>query len=210
MQNTNIKKQNSEQEEEKEKRKHPILLIFLYILTLLMFILSGSFTLSTILNAKQSNIDEIQVGQVKMEFIDNKDTNIKLIDTYPMKEEKAKSLTPFKFKIINEGTLPVIYRLKLQDVKDEEILKDINLEKLNHEKINYSLIDSDTKEIISKGLISNLNDDILITEKLLPIYYRNFEFRIWVNENAGNEAQNKYYVGEIILEIDEILKQGDE
>ena len=193
-------------EEEQENKKKPILLLLLYIFSLIMFILSGTFTLSTILKTRDINIRNIKMGQVKMELVNNDETNIKLIDTYPMKENEAATLKPFEFKVTNEGTLSVIYRLRLQDVKDKEVLEKLNGTKLDKAKVNYSLIDSETKKVVSTGLISNLKDGILLTEKILPRYSKSFEFRLWINENAGNEAQNKYYVGEIVLEIDEILE----
>lgn len=192
--------------EKGKSHKETVILLFLYILSILIFILSGSFTISTILNVKENNNDNIKVGQVKMDLIDNDETNIKLINTYPMKESEANLLEPFEFKISNEGTLPVIYRLKLQDVKDEEILKKVTGDKLEYNKINYSLVDAETNETIKTGLISDLENGILITEKILPRYSKIFNFRLWINENAGNESQNKYYIGEIVLEIDEILK----
>lgn len=202
-----MKNENIEQKkDEKSEKKYPIILLLLYSLSLIMFILSGSFTIATILNTKETNMEKIKMGQVKMELIDNKDTNIKLVDAYPMKMEDANKLKPFKFKISNEGTLPVIYRLKLKDVKEEDVLKDLPNDKLSHNKINYSLIDSKTKKYIATGLISDLKDGIIITEKMLPRYSKYFDFRLWINQNASNEIGNKYYAGEIVLEIDEILK----
>ena len=194
------------EEEEQENKKRPILLLLLYIFSLIMFILSGTFTLSTILKTRDINIRNVKMGQVKMELINNEETNIKLIDTYPMNESEAATLKPFEFKVTNEGTLPVIYRLVLQDVKDKEVLDELGGTKLDKSKVNYSLIDSETEKVVSTGLISNLKNGILLTEKILPRYSKSFEFRLWINENAGDESQNKYYVGEIVLEIDEILE----
>lgn len=194
------------QEEEENNRKHSIILLLLYILCILMFILSGSFTLSTILQTKDLTSDKVKVGKVQMELINRDETNIKLINTYPMSEKEASLLKPFEFKVTNEGTLAVMYRLILQDVEDKDVLEKVNGGKLDHDKVSYSLIDSQTNKTIKTGPISELEEGILITEKLLPRYSKNFYFRLWINENAGNESQNKFYVGQIVLEIDEILE----
>lgn len=194
------------QEEEENNRKHSIILLLLYILCILMFVLSGSFTLSTILQTKDLTSDKVKVGKVQMELINRDETNIKLINTYPMSEKEASLLKPFEFKVTNEGTLAVMYRLILQDVEDKDVLEKVNGGKLDHDKVSYSLIDSQTNKTIKTGPISELEEGILITEKLLPRYSKNFYFRLWINENAGNESQNKFYVGQIVLEIDEILE----
>ena len=198
-------------EEEENNKKRTIILLIIYIISLILFILSGAFTISTIINLNDVNHHEIQAGQVKMELIDNPDTNIRLINAYPMKYSEAMTLKPFEFKVTNVGTLPVVYRLKLKDINDSKIVNQLvpsNQGRLSNNKINYSLINNKTNKVIATGLISDLKSGILLTEKLLPRYSKSFDFRLWINEHAGNESQNKHYVGEIILEIDKTLKEG--
>lgn len=200
----NIEMNNNKRNEKDNKRT--IILLLLYSISLITFILSGAFTLSTILNAQKADLNNIQVGQVQMDLINNDSTNINLVNAYPITYERAMKLNPFEFRVINNGTLSVVYRLKLLEIEKDEVNITLPNEKLSNDKVSYSLIDKDTNTIIKTGTIKDLDDGILITEKLQPKYYKNFEFRLWVNETAGDESQNKYYITKINLEIDEILK----
>ena len=200
----NIEINNNKRNEKDNKRT--IILLLLYSISLITFILSGAFTLSTILNAQKADLNNIQVGQVQMDLINNDSTNINLVNAYPITYERAMKLNPFEFRVINNGTLSVVYRLKLLEIEKDEVNITLPNEKLSNDKVSYSLIDKDTNTIIKTGTIKDLDDGILITEKLQPKYYKNFEFRLWVNETAGDESQNKYYITKINLEIDEILK----
>ena len=203
LENNNI---DESQENEEKNKKKPILLLVLYSLSLLIFILSGTFTLSTILKDRQTNLNNIQVGEVRMDLINNDSTNIKLVDAYPMDDEEAKELKPFEFRVTNNGTLAVNYRLRLLDVDRKDVNIDLPSKRLDNDKISYSLVDKSTNEIVKTGTIEDLDDQILITEKLQPRYSKEFELRLWVNKTAGKESQNRYYIGNISLEIDEILE----
>ncbi|MBQ7140459.1 MAG: hypothetical protein IJO32_03055 [Bacilli bacterium] len=194
-------------DDEEEKRKKGILLIILYIISILLFIISSAFTFSVFINSEDRDkiYNEVRVGEVAMEFLDRKETNIRLFNTYPMSDKEALKLDPFEFRVTNTGTLPLIYRLKLEEVPDNELKEIYGLERLPHNKVKYALIDKKTHKILKKGKINEISEGILLTEKLLPRYSKEFQFRLWIDEKAGNEVQNKYYVGKIVLEVNDIL-----
>ena len=192
---------------EEKKRKKGILLIILYIISMLLFIISSAFTFTVFIDddGRDKIYNEIRVGEVAMEFLDRKETNIRLINTYPMSDKEATNLDPFEFRITNTGTLPLIYRLKLEDVPDSELEEVYGTERLEHNKVKYALVDKNTKKILKEGKLNDIKEGILLTEKLLPRYSKEFEFRLWLDEKAGNESQSKYYVGKIVLEVNEVL-----
>lgn len=194
-----------------KKRKKGIILIILYILSLSVLIISSAFTFSIFIhdNDRENIYNDIRVGEISMEFLDKKESNIRLIDTYPMSYKEALKLEPFQFRVTNTGTLPLIYRLRLEDVLDEHLKETYGLERISHNKVRYSLIDKKTKNVIKTGLINQTQKGILLTEKLLPRYSKEFEFRLWIDEKAGNEVQSQYYVGKIVLEINDVLKYDD-
>lgn len=193
--------------QEEKKRKRGILLIIMYIISLILFIISSAFTFSIFMDDddREKIYNEIRVGEVAMEFLDRKETNIRLINTYPMSDKEAANLDPFEFRVTNTGTLPLIYRLRLEDVPDNELKEVYGTSRLEHNKVKYALVDKKTKKVVKKGKVNEMKKGILLTEKLLPRYSKEFEFRLWLDEKAGNESQSKYYVGKIILEVNEIL-----
>lgn len=198
-------------EKEEKKRKKGIILIILYILSLLLLIISSAFTFSVFVNDddRENIYNDIRIGEASMEFLDRKETNIRLINAYPMSYKEAINLKPFEFRVTNTGTLPLIYRLKLQDVPDRDLKETYGLERLGHNKVRYSLIDKKTKKVIKTGLINQMQNGVLLTEKLLPRYSKEFEFRLWIDDKAGSEVQSKYYVGKIILEVNNVLNYDD-
>ncbi len=192
---------------EEEKTKKPFILLFLYSLTIIVLIISGSFTISSIFNINKVDPDKIKVGTLSMKLVGQNDTLIRLIDSYPMSDEKAATLDPFHFKIENTGTYKVEYRLKLINVPLKELVnvKEIKgKDRINNTFVKYSLTDLEKGKIIKTGLVSDLENEILLQEKLDASSLRDFTFRVWIDESASNEAQNKFYAGRLVLEMNQL------
>jgi len=197
-------------EEEEKKRKKPILLLFLYCLTLIFLSISGFFTVSTIVNHSTLPNHKVKVGKLSMELIERNDTTIRLINSNPMSDEKARELKPFLFKIHNDGTHPLKYRLRLVDVPYKELIgykEIIGKNRINNSQIKFSLISLETGVTVNTGFVSELENEILIQKNLPAAKVDNYALRLWINENAGNEVQNKFYAGRIILEVEDIIER---
>ena len=213
--NINIKEieENIPEEDEEEKKKKPLLLLFLYCLTIIFLLISTSFTISTIINQSTLPNHKVKVGKLSMELIERNDTTIRLIGAKPMSDENAKKLKPFLFKIYNDGTHPLKYRLKLVDVPYNELIgykEIIGKDRIDNSKIKYALIRVDTGVTVSTGLVSQLYDKILIQKNLPAEKVHNYALRLWIDENAGNEVQNKFYAGRIVLEIEDIIERDND
>lgn len=192
-----------------EKVSNPIYLLFLYSCTLMMLIISGYFTFSIIYHQSKAPNHKVKVGTLSMELVESKDTTIKLYNTLPMSDEKAKNLKPFLFKLNNNGTYPLIYSLTLENVPDEE-LNDVEevfgKTRINNSKVKFSLTDTDTNNIIKQGFVSDLNNNVIISQRIDAAKIKTFALRLWIDKDVGNEDQNKFYAGRIVLKIHEIIE----
>lgn len=192
-----------------EKVSNPIYLLFLYSLVLMMLIISGYFTFSTIYNQSAVPNNQVKVGELSMELVESKDTTIKLYNTVPMSDEKAKNLKPFLFKLNNNGTYPLIYSLTLENVPDEELndFEEIfGKERIDNSKVKFSLTDPDTNTILKQGFVSDLDNNVIISARIDAAKVKSFALRLWIDKDVGNEDQNKFYVGRIVLKINEIIE----
>ena len=138
---------------EEEKRGKPLFLIFLYSLTLLMLIISGSFTISTIYNQSKVPHHNAQVGKLSLELVEQNDTTIRLYNAYPMSDEKAMTLDPFLFNLNNNGTYALNYTLKLVDVPNNELygIKEIiGKTRISNTKVKFSLINTKTNIVVKQ------------------------------------------------------------
>lgn len=194
------------------RKKRGLLLLFLYSITLLMLIISGSFTLSTIYNHSKKPHSDIHVGELSLELVEQNDTTIRLYNTSPMSDEKAKSLKPFQFKLNNNGTYALNYVLKLKDVPNSELTRIneiIGKTRINNSKVKFSLIDTNTNKVIKQGFVSDLENETLLSGKVKASNIDSYALRLWIDKNVGNEDQNKFYAGRIELTVYENISCND-
>jgi len=198
---------------EKEKLKKPIFILLLYSLTLIMLIISASFTISTIYNQSKIPYYNAEVGEVSLELVQEKDTTIRLYNTYPMSDEKAMNLKPFLFNLNNTGTYSLNYTLRLENVPDSEldgIDEIIGKTRISNSKVKFSLINTDTNEVVKQGFVSELKNEILSEGKLSARANIPYALRLWIDKDVGNEDQNKFYVGRIVLKVYEDIDCDDD
>jgi len=132
--------------------------------------------------------------------------SIRLYNTYPMSDEKAKNLKPFLFNLNNNGTYSLNYTLLLEDVPDNELNNITEIKgktRILNSKVKFSLINTDTNSVINEGFVSDLEDGVLSSGKLQADNDIPCALRLWIDKNVGNEDQNKFYVGRIVLKVQE-------
>lgn len=198
---------------EKEKTKKTLLLLFLYSLTLLMLIISGAFTISTIYNQSKGPHHNVEVGKLSMELIQQTDTTIRLYNFSPMSDEKAMTLNPYLFKLNNNGTYALNYTIKLVDVPDRELTgvqEIIGKTRISNTKVKFSLTNTDTNKVVKQGFVSDLKNNTIISGKIKASKVEPYALRLWIDKNVGNEDQNKFYAGRIVLNVNEILECTDD
>lgn len=197
----------------KEEKKRTLFLLLLYSLVLLMLIISGAFTISTIYNQSKIPNHNVEVGKLSLELVEQADTTIRLYNATPMSDEKAMMLKPFKFKLNNNGTYSLNYTLKLIDVPYNELkyIEEIKgKNRINNSKVKFSLINTTNNKIVKQGFVSDLKDETIISGKIKASKINSYSLRLWIDKNAGNEAQNKFYAGRIVLKAYEDIDCSDD
>jgi len=198
---------------EKDKKRKPLFLLFLYSITLLMLIISGAFTISTIYNQSKIPHHEVEVGKLSLELVQQTDTTIRLYNTSPMSDEKAMTLKPFEFNLNNNGTYSLNYSLKLIDVPYSELSgveEIIGKKRISNTKVKFSLIDTKANKVIKQGFVSDLKNETIITGKIKASRVNSYALRLWIDKNVGNEDQNKFYAGRIVLKAYENIECTDD
>ena len=180
-----------------KKRK---MLIAMIVLAVILIIAGVSYALWSY-TENQDTINKINSDCLKIELTDESDA-INLEEIYPITDEDAEELTPYKFKIENVCTLSVTYdvNLEIMDIANRLSSKYIAAEfngqgkKLlsNYPSATPTYDKSDYTAIESYGLTSgvlNKGESISYTIKL------------WIDEStpATTETMNKDFVSKITV-----------
>ena len=162
-------------EHELEQRKDPeirvvhkinviVLILFFLSLGLLIFSLYYAFfSEKTYVNIRTIKSGDIAVLHSKADFGGTIDSFIKFTS-----EEESSS---YKFTVQNNNEHELNYNIKIQDKTGAGISR------INLNYLNYSLYKNNN--IISTGVISNLNNNILIKEKTLADSKDDYEIKLW-------------------------------
>ena len=162
-------------EHELEQRKDPeirvvhkinviVLILFFLSLGLLIFSLYYAFfSEKTYVNVRTIQSGDIAVLHSKADFGGTIDSFIKFTS-----EEESSS---YKFTVQNNNEHELNYDIKIQDKTGAGISR------INLNYLNYSLYKNNNK--ISTGVISNLNNNILIKEKTLSDSKDDYEIKLW-------------------------------
>ncbi len=141
---------------------------------------------------KNENIIGTECIKIEMEEVTNA---LNLYHAYPMKEATGSKTDAYQFKIRNACGVGVDYQVELEVENVEE-------NKLPSQDIAVKL---DTNNKIT------LTEDKKIKEKeqetykigtgtLKPYEEKSHEVRIWIDEDAGNESQNKIFKSKVVIE----------
>ena len=122
----------------------------------------------------------------------------------PLDDETAKTLTPYEFSVKNSGSGDVVYNVLLEDSIISDDANYINKELLSRSQLKYQL--SLNGQIIKKGNLNDVKDNILDTRSISPSKSNNYQLRIYVSQDAVNTNwQNKYYHFDVSVKMEEEL-----
>lgn len=179
--------------------KRQLFITMLSILGVTLFSLGSAYAVfSSISKSKDYNV--IKVGTLNIDFGTDSDNTLSLNGKYPESDAAGRASTPYQFTIKNTGSMPVRYKIKIVD--DEEMIASdgCGSNQLPKEYIKYSLGYENRKE----GVLADLADrDFVITSDATKTSLL-YQLRIWISEDAGNEALNKHYHGKIVIEAEQI------
>ena len=161
------------------------LALFLFLLGMICLLSGTSYAFYEVLYEGRTE-NKIEAGSFAIAF-ENKSNAITLENTYPMSDEEGNSKDPFRFSITNNGSLASRYQLSIEEDSKNT---------LSRGYLKYSLKRND-EEITNPSTLSSL---IIVEDQTLePSITDNYELRIWIDYNTGNEAMNKVWKGKVKL-----------
>ena len=127
----------------------------------------------------------IKAGTLNLEFDDNESNDIVITDLTPVSDEEGLETTGYSFKITNTGNIASEYKIYFVD-------KDLTNgeERLDNKYVKYNI--EKNNESIKTSLLSNIEDDLLISGTLEKEEIAEFTLRLWLDDEAfDRNATNK-------------------
>ena len=204
MEEKNIEEQGKNKKPQKiENNKKKILALALA----LVLLIGGTYAWLTI-TLTGTKTTRIEAGTLAME-INNESEGISITDALPMSDADGANLTPYTFRVENTGNVSSVYSIYLDtqaiDSSANEFLLDssnikYSLTKTIKNKTDNSVISATTT--IGPKLLSTVTDEGSNAAKIdasgendanpLPAgQYIEYELRLWIDENTGNDAVKK-------------------
>ena len=175
------------------KNKKVILIAVFILLAITIIFISTSYALFRFDVTKNTDF-KVVIGSLELIIKDNKDEDkIILNNVVPTKDDVALQQDGYSFTLTNTGTIDSFYSVYLDD-----ILLDDAGERLDNKFIRFNLFNHTTNYNVTSDLNSYLDDNRLIASGILKKGESiTYTLRLWVNYNADNTAQNKYFASQI-------------
>ncbi len=156
----------------------------LFSLGLLLMFVGTSYSFFMYSKEGQTN-NEMATGTFQVTFESNSEA-INLDNAYPMSEAEGQETTSYKFSIHNRGDIPAKYQISILEDEGNTI---------SRENLKYTIKKStDATFPISK----TLNSLILVESKSLQGSATDtYEIKVWLDENATNDAMGQTWRGKI-------------
>ncbi len=174
-------------------KKKMILMVGL-LCSIMLFALASSYALFTFNVTKNTNFT-MAIGSLELTITDTY-TEDKFImkKVVPMRDRDALEQDGYHFILENTGTIASFYTVYLDDIILEE-----GIDRLENEYVKINLYNEQTKQSHTR-MFTELGEDkerILETGYLKPGEQISYVFRMWVDYEVGNEAQDKYFATQI-------------
>ncbi len=137
----------------------------------------------------------------KLDFIEDKDSKISLLEGYPISDEDGKVLTPYKFKIVNKCDKRARYTIRLELEKTTS---------MNEKYIKSMLNEGSIKRInelkTTEPSLSSAKSSYILEEKTMNgNSEEEYELRLWIDGSVtsdNKEVMDKIFEGKITVEGD--------
>ncbi len=190
--------------------KHQLLITIISVFAVVVAMIGGSYAFfSSTSKADEYNV--LKVGELEISYVDQGEGYgdvLSLNGAYPMSIDDAKQITPYRFNVVNTGTLAADFKIKIKN--DEAIIAEDHCEKnlLDDQYIMYQfdheepvLLSSKASEDYTIYSSQNLIADPDGEENgLLKNSSEIHEIRIWIKEDAPNEILGKHFHGKVVIE----------
>lgn len=120
----------------------------------------------------------------------------------PLDDVTAKTITPYEFKVENNGNSAAIYNVLLEDSIISDDINYSSKELLSRNQLRYQL--SLNGNVIKVGNLSDIKNNIIDTRNIAASSVNNYQLRIYVGESFQNtDWQNKYYHFNINVQMED-------
>ena len=177
------------------KNKKNIVAIVCILFMVVILALASSYALFTFNVTKDTDF-KLAIGSLELSITDtNTEDKYILENVVPTKDEVALEQDGYNFTIKNTGTIDSYYTIYLDDI----LISDLG-ERLDNSYIKLNLLNKDTNSSNTSRLTDfSSSDRILATGYLEPDESVSYTLRMWLDYEAGNDAQNKYFATQIRL-----------
>ena len=179
-------------------KKKKIIILSIAIIGLLLIVTGVTYSILSF-RVEGNEVNIVKAGILKIDI--NENEPITLLETYPISTDKGMEGEPYSFTISNTGDIDAIYRIYLDDVE-----LDAGIERLSDSSIRYSLT-KDGKYLTNTvaDLLSQRENRIIDNGAIYPGETFNYELKMWIDENVGNEEQGKAFKGKIRIEGEQLI-----
>lgn len=172
------------------KKQNRVLVIA--VIAIVTLVVGASYALLT-------NFDEgsgmINVTSGDLQLSISEYTSINLNDKFPENDtDGLLNSTPVMLSFYNSGSIDIMkYEVKLVDEEGKTST-------LNHEYIKYAISENTETNYVVKGTLASSNDLIYTGYNLGAGSTKIIYLKVWISEEAGNNALNKTFNGAIKIE----------
>ena len=169
--------------ENKKKRYHKKLIIGVIITTLIL-VIGTSYAFFTLTLKSEKDLT-VTSGTLSLQYQD--ENAITLEKAYPISDVEAEDLVPYEFRIENTGDIKARYDIILEENSENT---------LNYAWLKYSLKRNEEGWSIPQKISSlKLEEGLEIDPENIDSY----QLRLWIDEEVGNEAQNKTFKAKVVI-----------
>ena len=177
----------------KNIKNKKLIMIISIIVGVVVLVLGTSYALYTLNVTKNSNF-KVKVGKLELTITDTEsEDRVVINNTVPTPTTEALEEDGYNFTITNTGTIDAAYTVYL----DELTLDNQNRNKMSNEYIKVNLSPQNSVNLNNTALLSSFTNGALETGVLEAGESISYTLRVWVDYNADNGAQNKYFASKI-------------
>ena len=176
--------------------KRQLMLTLLSIFGVTLLSIGSTFAMFTV-SSKSAEYNVVKSGTLNISFNADSSSTIGLNGALPTSDSDGLAQTGNTFTITNTGSLTAEYTVSLQDDKDMITQDNCSDKQLDKGFIKYNIDGTNIK------LLSDSIDSTIISGSLKAGESKTFTLKLWIKEDATNEALGKHYHGKIVVDANQ-------
>ena len=176
--------------------KRQLMLTLLSIFGVTLLSIGSTFAMFTV-SSKSAEYNVVKSGTLNISFDADSSSTIGLNGALPTSDSDGLAQTGNTFTITNTGSLTAEYTVSLQDDKDMITQDNCSDKQLDKGFIKYNIEGTNIK------LLSDSIDSTIISGSLKAGESKTFTLKLWIKEDATNEALGKHYHGKIVVDANQ-------